>query len=66
MQDYVNNIYFRLLSLFTDVFYFFAVDLGGLQPIIYQITAWLNKGKPSTLHESIRLRLVIVIEANGS
>jgi hypothetical protein len=66
LRESVDNVYFRLLSPFTDVFCFFAVDLGGLRPIVCRIASWLDKGQPSTLPKSTRPQLVIVIETNGS
>jgi hypothetical protein len=35
----VNYMYFRLLLLFIDIFYFFAIDLKGLRPIVYRLAS---------------------------
>lgn len=66
LQEHVDNVYFRLLSPFTDVFCFFAVDLGGLRPIASCLAYWLDKGHPSTLPKATRPQILIVIDANGS
>jgi hypothetical protein len=65
LKEYVDSNYLRLLSLFIDVFYFFATDLGGLRPIVRRITSWLDMGQPSTLPRTTFPRLVIVMESNG-
>jgi len=58
-----DQIYFRLLSPFTDVFCFFAVDLGGLKPIAQRIASWLDNIQPSTLPPTTHSQIIIVTEA---
>jgi len=62
LQTAADNVYFQLLFLFTDVFCFFAPDLGGLQPIVRRIASWLNSSQPSTLPLVIYPQIIIVIE----
>ena len=62
LSDSANNIYFRLLSPFTDVFCFFANDVGKFKPIVQRLALWLDLGQPSTLPKSTRPKVLIVIE----
>ena len=62
LQTAVDSLYSRLLSPFTDVFCFFAADLGGLQPIALRIASWLNTGPPSTLPVATHSQIIIVTE----
>jgi hypothetical protein len=62
LQTAVDSLYFRLLSPFTDVFCFFAADLGGLQPIALRIASWLNTDPPSTLPVATHSQIIIVTE----
>jgi hypothetical protein len=64
LQTAVDSLYFRLLSPFTDVFCFFAADLGGLQPIALRIASWLNTGPPSTLPVATYSQIIIVTESS--
>jgi len=64
LSDSADKIYFRLLSPFTDVFCFFADDLGGLKPIVQRLALWLDLGQPSTLPRSTRPKVLIVAERN--
>lgn len=57
-----DRIYFRLLSPFTDVFCFFADDVGKFRPIVQRLALWLDLGQPSTLPRSTRPKLLIVTE----
>jgi len=66
LQEHVNNVYFRLLSLFTDVFCFFAMALGRLRPIASCFAYWLDKEYPSTLPKATRPQILIIIETNCS
>jgi len=61
-----DTLYFRLLSPFTDVFCFFAADLGGLPPIVDRVASWLNMGRASTLPATTHPRIVIVTESTVS
>jgi hypothetical protein len=63
-QDAADQIYFRLLSPFTDVFCFFAADLGGLKPIAQRIASWLDNSQPSTLPTTTHSQIIIVTEAS--
>lgn len=65
LQKAADNVYFRLLSPFTDVFCFFAADLGGLQPIARRIATWLDLGQPSTLPPETHPQIVIVVESSA-
>lgn len=66
VQAAADSLYFRLLSPFTDVFCFFASDLGGLQPIARVIAAWMNAGQPSTLPATARSQIIIVTEPSAT
>jgi hypothetical protein len=57
-----DRIYFRLLSPFTDVFCFFADDVGKFRPIVQRLALWLDLGQPSTLPRSTRPKVLIVTE----
>jgi hypothetical protein len=66
LQIAADSLYFQLLSPFTDVFCFFAADLGGLKPIALRIASWLNTGQPSTLPASTHSQIIIVTESMTS
>jgi hypothetical protein len=66
LRESVDHMYFRLLSPFTDVFCFFAVDLKGLRPIACRLASWMDRGQPSTLPKTTRPHLVVVVETNSS
>jgi hypothetical protein len=57
-----DRIYFRLLSPFTDVFCFFADDVGKFRPIVQRLALWLDLGQPSTLPRSTRPKVLVVTE----
>lgn len=57
-----DKIYLRLLSPFTDVFCFFADDVGQFSPIVQCLALWLDLGQPSTLPKSTRPKVLIVTE----
>lgn len=42
LQATADELYYRLLGPFTDVFCFFAKDLGGLQPIAQKVLSWMK------------------------
>lgn len=58
----VNKIYFRLLSPFTDVFYFFVNNVEKLRPIVQRLAIWLDLSQPLSLPKSTRPKVLIVIE----
>ena len=62
LAESADKIYFRLLSPFTDVFCFFADDVGKLRPIVQHLALWLDLGQPSTLPKSTRPKVLIVVE----
>jgi hypothetical protein len=62
LSEYADKIYFRLLSPFTDVFCFFADDVGKSRPIVKRLALWLDLGQPSTLPKSTRPKVLIVTE----
>ncbi len=62
LQAAADRIYFRLLLPFTDVFCFFALDLGGLQPIAHRIASWLDSGHSSTTPVIVSPQIIIVTE----
>jgi len=62
LSESADKIYFRLLSPFTDVFCFFADDVGKLRPIVQRLAIWLDLGQPSSLPKSTRPKVLIVIE----
>jgi hypothetical protein len=57
-----DKIYFRLLSPFTDVFCFFADDVGQFRPIVQRLALWLDLGQPATLPKSTRPKVLIVTQ----
>lgn len=65
LSECADRLYFKLLSPFADVFCFFADDVGGLRPIVQRLAIWLDLGQPSTLPESTRPKIIIVIERDG-
>lgn len=62
LADHADKIYSRLLAPFTDVFCFFAADLGGLRPIVKRLAVWLDLGQPSNLPRATCPRILIVTE----
>ncbi|XMA20309.1 hypothetical protein WAI453_013100 [Rhynchosporium graminicola] len=62
LQAVADNIYLRLLLPFTDVLCFFALDLGGLQPIARRLAAWLDVGHPPTLPVIVPPQIIIITE----
>ncbi|OBT56258.1 hypothetical protein VE04_05114 [Pseudogymnoascus sp. 24MN13] len=62
LSESADRIYFRLLSPFTDVFCFFADDIGKFKPIVQRLALWLDLGQPSTLPKSTRPKVLIVTE----
>lgn len=65
-SESADKIYSRLLSPFTDVFCFFADDVGQLQPIVQRLALWLDLGQPSSLPKSTRPKVLIVVERSGN
>jgi hypothetical protein len=66
LSDSADRIYFRLLSPFTDVFCFFADDVGKFKPIVQRLALWLDLGQPSTLPKSTRPKVLIVTERDDA
>lgn len=66
LSECADRIYFRLLSPFTDVFCFFADDVGKFKPIVQRIALWLDLGQPSTLPKSTRPKVLIVTERDDA
>ncbi|KAH7363976.1 patatin-like phospholipase-like protein [Rhexocercosporidium sp. MPI-PUGE-AT-0058] len=64
-SEAADRTYFRLLSPFTDVFCFFADDLGQLQPVVKRLALWLDLGQPSYLPKSTRPKVLVVVERGG-
>lgn len=62
ITESANKVYFKLLSPFTDVFCFFADDVGGFKPIVQRLASWLDLGRPSSLPKETRPKLLIVTE----
>ncbi|RDL30200.1 uncharacterized protein BP5553_10478 [Venustampulla echinocandica] len=60
-----DSLCFRLLFPFTDVFCFFAADLGGLQPVARRLATWLNTRQPSTLPAATHPQIVVVTEPSA-
>ncbi|KAF1965189.1 FabD/lysophospholipase-like protein [Bimuria novae-zelandiae CBS 107.79] len=56
------DIYTHLLFPFTDVFCFFAADIGGFRQIARHLATWLERGHSSTLPESTLPSVVIVTD----
>ena len=65
-SESADKIYLRLLSPFTDVFCFFANDVGQLQPIVQRLALWMDLGQPSSLPKSTRPKVLIVVERSGN
>ena len=61
-DEVATGIYAQLLFPFTDVFCFFADDLGGFKQVARHLAAWLEQCHPSTLPRSTRPRVAIVTE----
>ncbi len=57
-----DKIYFRLLSLFTDVFCFFVDNIRKFRLIVQCLALWLDLGQPSTLPKSTYPKVLIVTE----
>ncbi|KFY80531.1 hypothetical protein V499_00606 [Pseudogymnoascus sp. VKM F-103] len=66
LSESADRIYFRLLSPFTDVFCFFADDIGKFKPIVQRLALWLDLGQPSTLPKSTRPKVLIVTERDDA
>jgi hypothetical protein len=66
LSESADRIYFRLLSPFTDVFCFFADDVGKFKPIVQRLALWLDLGQPSTLPKSTRPKVLIVTERDDA
>jgi len=62
VSESTDRIYFRLLLPFTDVFCFFADDIGGLKSVVHRLALWLDLGQPSTLPSATRPKVLIVLE----
>jgi hypothetical protein len=62
LSESADEIYLRLLSPFTNVFCFFADDVGKFKPIVYRLARWLDLGQPSTLPKATRPKVLIVTE----
>lgn len=56
------NIYTLLLFPFTDVFCFFAADIGGFRQIAPHLATWLERGHSSALPKSTLPSVVIVTD----
>lgn len=61
----VRTLYSRLLSLFTNVICIFADDFGGLQKVANLLVSWIRLGNPSTLPQSTRPRVIIVLSGES-
>jgi hypothetical protein len=66
LSESANRIYFKLLSPFTDVFCFFADDVGRFKPIVQRLALWLDLGRPSTLPRATRPKILIVTERTNA
>jgi hypothetical protein len=66
LQPVADRLYCALLSPFTDVFCFFATDLGGLESIVHRIASWLDTGRPATLPATALPEIIIVTEFSAS
>lgn len=62
MHEAADRICIHLLIPFSDIFYFFCADLGGLQQIARYIAAWFQEGHSSILSGSICSKVVVVID----
>ena len=66
LQHVADQLYSTLLSPHTDVFCFFAADLGGLEAIARRVVAWLNVGHLATSPAAALPHIVIVTEFSAS
>ena len=57
-----DYIYLRLLSLFTDVLYFFTEDISRFWPIVYCLVLWLDLRQSSILLRSTCPKVLIITE----
>ena len=57
-----DRLHSALLAPFTDVFCFFANDLGGLEPVAQRIAAWIDTARPGTLPPAALPEIVVVTE----
>jgi hypothetical protein len=62
LSESADKIYFRLLSLFINVFCFFTDDVRKFRPIVQCLAFWLDLGQLSTLSKSICLKVLIMIK----
>lgn len=49
------------MALFTHVIYIFTDDFGGLDNVTEFLTEWIRAGNPSSLLNSLRPRVIIVV-----
>jgi hypothetical protein len=66
LQSAADRLHSALLLPFTDVFCFFAADMGGLEPVAHRIAAWLETGRPATLPPASLPEIVVVTESSAS
>ena len=65
-QSIIDITNARLLSLFIDVICIFAEDYGGLADVVTQLTNWAAYGSASSLHLTVRPRIVVVTRIPGN
>ncbi|PSN58648.1 hypothetical protein BS50DRAFT_510039, partial [Corynespora cassiicola Philippines] len=58
-----TGIYTNLLFPFTDVFCFFATDVGGLEQVAHQLATWLRASPLSSISKSTLPSIVIAIDS---
>jgi hypothetical protein len=66
LQPAADRLYSTLLTPFTDVFCFFADDLGGLETVAHRIASWIDTSRLATFPATALPQIVIVIECSAS
>jgi hypothetical protein len=62
LDNLADGLYCRLSYPFTDVFCFFAADLGGFTQISRRIAAWIERESLLTLPSSTYPKVIIVTD----
>jgi hypothetical protein len=65
LQEKIDLVNARLLSLFIDVLCIFADDCGGLAGIVTKLASWAALGSASSLPRPVRPRVVVVARTSG-
>ncbi|KIV98622.1 uncharacterized protein PV09_09590, partial [Verruconis gallopava] len=66
LNDVANALFYNLLYPFTDIFCFFASDLGGFRQISRRIAAWIETESFTNLPSCTNPKVIIVTESVSS